>query len=814
MGFRLAGARLIATPLFTIFAVLSLAAGVAVTTAVYSVVDALFLRELGISDPETVAVIVSSEADSLPRQLVSEPDFRDLKAAATSFSSLTATASFYPAVSTLSATEFLGVEAVDGQYFSTLGVGAALGRVLRPSDDDGAAVAVLSHALWRLRFAADPAFVGQTIRVGGRPFEIVGVAAASYPGVMGGIDGTRLWIPLAFEARLSTPVADRASDPRDRKHLQVFGRLAPMKTVTVAAAEIASIGARLNTSFPGRSPGGQLRTGERAWSAKTAAAIDEAEDGMRRLGLTVMALVSLVLLVACTNLANLMLARGTARQRELAIRSALGASRRRLVGEQCIESLFLALGGAAAAYVLFQGLQAWMSVDFNLMGRWTLSIRPTLDPEALAVAGAALLLSLAIFGLEPALHLVRSANITGIIAEARGRSRTRRQRMVIRWQVAVSTGFFIVATMFVRQTVAIARHDPGIDLDRLAVAVLNLKGPLWDGGRLQRTLDRIVEEANKDRAVEAISVSTGLPFGVPTPQVSLARAGNEVSTANPRVTAIAATPSIFRTLGVAIVRGRAFDDRDDVGGAPAVVLSEVTARRLFGTIEAVGEPVILQRRSKQGQRATVIGIARDTDVRAILREPAPLVYLTLSQQYEASMTVAIRSTGDSDRALPALRDALRRADPDLPVDVIGTGHAVLSGPFEILRAGGMATLYLGGLTLLLAMAGLFGVQSHLIANRTREIGVRMSMGATARQIKAMVLVDGYRPVLEGLTLGLWGGFAGRVIVRSYIQMDVNVIDPWMLVVTPLPVIAAAFCACYLPARQAAVVDPTVALRCE
>ena len=164
--------------------------------------------------------------------------------------------------------------------------------------------------------------------------------------------------------------------------------------------------------------------------------------------------------------------------------------------------------------------------------------------------------------------------------------------------------------------------------------------------------------------------------------------------------------------------------------------------------------------------------------------------------------------------MPALREAIRKADPDLSVDAIGTGRAVLTGPFELLRAAGMGTLYLGAFTLLLSMVGLFGVQSHVVSYRTREIGVRMSVGASARQIKLMVLKDGYRPVIEGLILGLWGGLAGRVIARSYMDVDVNVVDPWMLLITPIPLILAAFFACYLPASRAASVDPTVALRCE
>lgn len=210
--------------------------------------------------------------------------------------------------------------------------------------------------------------------------------------------------------------------------------------------------------------------------------------------------------------------------------------------------------------------------------------------------------------------------------------------------------------------------------------------------------------------------------------------------------------------------------------------------------------------------ATVIGVARDTDVGRVLGEPRAFVYLPLAQRYDPSLTIAARSTGDAALALRALREALRRADPDLGVDVTGTGRQILAGPFEFLRAAGMAALGLGTLTLLVAMVGLFGIQSHIVAHRTREIGVRMSLGASATQMRMMVLRDGCRPVLEGLAIGLFIGVVGRAIVRAYLDIDVSVVDPWMLVVVPVPLVLAAFCACYLPARLAASVDPNVALR--
>ncbi len=542
-------------------------------------------------------------------------------------------------------------------------------------------------------------------------------------------------------------------------------------------------------------------------------------EGWRRFGLTLIALVALVLVVACTNLANLVLARGAARQHEVAVRRALGASRWRLVREQCTESLLLATGGALAAYVIFQGLCVLMDVEFNLTlpmeGRWPLAIRPAANATALWTAAACLLVSLVVFGLEPALQLTRTRDLRGELALGTGvlgAPRTRRQRTLLRWQVAISAGFFIVATMFVKYTIAEAQHDSGVDLERLGVAVLNLRAQQWDEARVRHTVDRVVEETRKDPAVEAVSVSTGMPLGLPAIRLTLSQPDSGIAGPADRYGAVgvAATPSLFRTIGVPILRGRGFDERDHAGAAPVAVISEFTARHVFGAGEAIGRPLVVQGTSRV--TATVVGVARDTDVGYVFGEARPVVYLPLTQRYEPFLAIVARSTGDAALAVNALRGALRRADPDLAAEVTGTGRTVLTGAYVFLRAAGMAALGLGALTLALAMVGLFGIQSHIVAYRTREIGVRMSLGASPGQIQRMVLKDGYRPVVDGLAIGLFIGVIGRTIVRAYMELEVSVVDPWLFFVVPVPLIAAAFCACYFPAHRAAGVDPNVALR--
>jgi putative ABC transport system permease protein len=802
--FRIAARRLLKTPLFTIFAVVSLGVGVGVTTAVYAVVDAIFLKDLGIRDPSRLVFLVRPGGTVLMRTPIPAAEFDRMRTSPPSFETLSASAQFFPTFASPATTETVSAEAVDGAYFQTLGVGTAVGRAIQPSDDlDGARVVVLSHLLWRQRFAASPGVIGQTVRVAGQPFDVIGVAPPSFYGAGGPIPGTKLWIPRSADLHSST------------RKLVVFGRLKASATIARASAELAAVSAQIDREIPLK-PNFENGQATRSWTARTAADVDADGNPLRRFGLTLVALVALVLVVACTNLANLVLARGTARQQELTIRYALGASRWRLIREQCAESVLLAIGGGAASSVVLRGLRALMNVDYSVAlpfgGRWTLNLHPPISGAVLGAASASLLLSLLVFGLEPAVQLTRESDLRGELAStAAGTARGRRQRLLLRWQVAIAAGFFIVATMFIKYTVAEARHDSGVELERLAVSSVNFSTQQQDEARVRRTIERVLETVRDDAAVEAAAASVGLPFGAantPRLTISLTGARDDASYA---ATGVAATPGIFRTLGVPILSGRGFDDRDEGDARPVAVISEFGARQLFGTANAVGRQFVMQ--PARTPTVTVIGVARNTDVRSILADPQALVYVPLGQHFDPSvLTFTVRRSARGGSPVRALQAALRRADPDLAVDGIGTGRTMLAAIYVFLTVVGMSALALGGVTLLLAMAGLFGIQSHLVGQRTKEIGVRMSLGASARQIQWMVLRDGCWPVVDGLALGVFIGLAGRAIVRARMQIDMAIVDPWMLIAVPIPLIIAAFCACYFPARRAASVDPNVALR--
>jgi hypothetical protein len=474
-----------------------------------------------------------------------------------------------------------------------------------------------------------------------------------------------------------------------------------------------------------------------------------------------------------------------------------------------------------------------------------ISFRPQLDPGVVVVAGVALLLSLVVFGLEPALRLTGGAPLRPDLASASGNAgvpQAARQRRLVRWQVAISTGFFILATMSQKYIVAEARHDSGVDLDHVALATMNFWAQQWDEDRARRALARVLDELEKDPRIRNAAVTTGVPFGGSnTPRFTIATPDRSLADRDSarQALGIAATPRIFQTLDVPILRGRGFDERDTAGARSVVVLSEQTARRLFGTIEVVGREIQLKpsanteprRRTVAGklalqtsapapradaeiEMAAVVGVAGDTDVGRLFSRKGDLFYLPLSQQPVAvSFGIAIVRTEISPYvAVRLLRDAIRRVDPDLAVESSGTGLGALGGPAVFLRTASLMALSLGGLSLLLTMVGLHGVQAHGVTQRTREFGVRMSFGATAAQIRALVLKDGYRPVLQGLAIGIFLGFVGRGLVRAFWWDGMSVADAWMLIAVPVPLLLAAFFACWLPARRASSVDPNVALR--
>jgi predicted permease len=824
----LAWRRLRAAPVFTLFSVLTLALGIGATTAIYSIVYATVLRPPDIPDVERVANLYHADprqGRTGPMVWLSRADFEDYRAAQSSFESLAAWKRFRLPFTANGSADMLMGEAVGGEYFSVVAIPAALGRMVQPDDDRAGAphVIVLSDGLWRQRFGADPAIVGRTVKLGGQTFEIVGVAPRHFRGVdMPNVLPTAAWIPLS-----ALPVTDPDDlTDRERHTTAAKGRLKPGRSMQEAQAEFSAIGKRLDLAYPiGRDIAARNRhpyNTSRPWFLMPAANVKmhESMDAIAGpLVVTIMIAVGLVLLVACTNIANLALARGTARRHETAVRLALGASRGRLIREQLVESALVACAGAAAAFVVARLLIVrFLSGELHLVPGVSVQVTPEINVSVAAVALASTALALLVFGVIPAIHGSRGSVREAIASEGQNAPlpRWRGRRGLIACQVAVSAGLVSVAALCAQQLIALERHDTGMDIERLAFVQVSLQMTRRDEAQGRQALERMLEAARRLPGVQSAALSSGFP-------IEIGARGGAVAVRPEELTGgiysfMISSRDVFATWGVRILQGRGFDDRDTAASEPVTVLTDPLARHLFPSGAAVGQHVALRWIRLPGapeqpiQTVTVVGVAADTDAGNAGNRGGGYLYLPWTQQYNPVMIVTVRTAGDPAALVDPLKRLVHEIDPELPVIDAEPASQLTGGRHVVLRVGAAAAGLLGWLAFGLAMAGLYGVLSELVLRRTRELGIRMALGADSRRLLRTVLIDGTRPVLVGLAIGLGLGVILRLSFRPLFIRILPAFDPLVIALVPLAFLTAALIAAYVPARRASRVDPNVALR--
>lgn len=821
---RLGARRLRHAPLYALFAIGSIGIGAGVTTAMFAVMQQVFWVSSGIGGAGDVALLgTQMQGTAQWERAVSPDDFADFQRTQTSFETVVATAKFALPLSLSIGTQLVSGEGVTDGYFQMLGVEAAIGRVLQPADGrpDAPSVMVLSDQTWRRNFASHPDVVGQTVRFGGIPFEIVGVATRDYRGLNARMPrSTGVWITTSAMSRLSIygartgPLAARTG-----LTLTVAGRLKPGASMERANIEAETFSRGLDTSYP-------LTTTR--WNGTSATRVPEqrqwlvrpVEDVGPRVGVApaiFLAIVALVLLVACTNLANLSIARGTSREAELAVRLALGASRGRLIRELSAESMVVGAGGFVLALFISVPLMTLTTMDLPVFNGQNGGFDPHMSPAVIVATGLAVGLALLVSGVWPAFRLsradVRSAMAKGgaIVSPS-----WKTERVLIRIQTVVSVALFCGASGFISALLVLNRVDPGVDLDHMTVARTVFRLQTWDEARGQAAVTAVTSVSPDRFGFRSTAFSSSMPFGANIDTyASVATSPSELSRGNATLM-LASTPGIFDALGVPVVTGRAFDQRDVSGSDPVIVISEASALSLFGSTEAVGREVHLRGAMNtldetRVESRRVVGVTRDTDVGSLTnRKPGVgLIFVPLAQRYEPPNFVIARSdsgeTGD-------LRGLIRAGDPDVAVDAVGSGLVMLGGGWNGVRIVAGIALLLGAMTLVLTMAGLFGVLSALVSRRSREIGIRKALGADDRAIRRMILRDGSRPVASGTVIGLFVGLLGGFVLRSAIPTQAPPLAFVAVVIVLLTVVPATLAACYLPARRAMRVDPNVTLK--
>lgn len=806
------------TPGFTAVAVLTLALGIGANTALFSAVDALLLRPLPFPTPDRLMAVnltVPAHGDEPTREdgIWSYPKFTVFRDAQTVFSDLALFASREMTLGWTDEAERVRGEVAGGRYFSTLGVQPSLGRPFLAEEDQapgGSPVAVLSHALWTQRFHADPAVLGQSLRVDGRPYTIVGVMPEGFRGLSG---QALFWISLMSQS------TDELNGAWDHSYWLV-ARLKPNISAAEAAAEVRQLGSRVDAAYPAPPMWGTH------WGA-VAKSLDQGrvDPRVRRSLLVLLGAVGLVLLIACANVANLLLVRAQGRRREVAIRLAVGAGRGRLVRQFLTESLLLSLLGGAASLLL-----AWWGVHIlstlnpadalkvqRLAGLGVVSFGGIrLDQTALLFAlGLSVLTGLG-FGLAPALAATR-LSLTGTLKEEVPQARARgfgARNFLAAGEIALALMLLVGAGLMLRSLGNLMTIRLGFDPDRVLTLRFNPKDDLGRDS-LPVLYDRILERLRGVPGVVDVALGDCPPLADRC-NGTLAELRDRPAPApgsEPQVGINWITPSWPAVMGVPLKRGRLFNGSDRAGVRKVVLVNETAARKLWPNQDPIGRPIGVRQGGFWKDTAYVVGVVGDVRYQAIDSLPRSDVYLPYFQSPRSRIMIFLKTAGLPTALASSVRNALREVEPDFPVSDLQSMEERAGAAVSYVRFSTMLLTLFGALALGLATVGIYGVIAFAVTQRTREIGVRMALGARRSDVLRLVIGQGLLLAVVGTGVGLVGALAA-VRVLSSLLYGVAPSDPGTLVSVVAILVTAALLAAWIPAQRATRIDPVDALRRE
>jgi putative ABC transport system permease protein len=775
--------------------------GIGINSTLFSVVDGVLLQPLPYAEPERLVILNETfERGGVRESFVSYPALRDWAAGATSFAAVAGSAGRSLTVSDGVEPERLNGAAITWNLFPVLGVPPFLGRHFNEQDDRRGAepVVILSHEVWQRRYQADPALVGRGITVNGRPHTVVAVMPPgfSFP------ENQKAWIPLA-------PIAD--ADARQNRELFAFARLTPGVGLEQARTELAALAERINRGFPLTSDG---------WSAMVRPLADEfIPDDVRLVLWTMMGAVTIVLLIACANVANLMLARASGRQREFCVRAALGAGRARLVKQLLLECVLLGLAaaplGLAGAYLGIWLLDNAVPPDMiPYYINWEMSDRGIGYTVAVsAITGL-------VFGLAPALQAGRLNLQEALRDGARGAGqsgrRARLRNTLVVLEVAMALVLLVGASLFVRSFLNLQHANPGFDTSPLLTLRVFMSGEAYASSDARaRRVEDLMRRIEALPQVEAAFASNYIPLAQGGGGGNVIVDGRAVPPGEePFASFIAVTPHLQRTMGMPLLRGRDFTDTEGASRTAVAIVNDTMARRFWPDEDAVGRRFRLTDPDLPDW-FTVIGVAPDIARNNPNddRPPAPAAFVPYPYAATPNTGFTIRVTGDPAAVTASVRAALRDADPGLPMFNVRTMEDVRTMNFWQYRLFGWMFGIFGAAALFLAAVGVYGVLAFSVAQRTQEMGVRMALGASHADVRGLVVRQGLVLAAAGVALGLLGAFGITRVIQSLLY-NVGATDPVSFAGVALFLTAIAVLASYLPARRATNVDPVVALRNE
>ncbi len=813
---RYGAKMLLKNPAFTIIAVLSLALGIGANTAIFSIVNAVLLRSLPhVENQSRLVALYTSDYSGPLYGSSSYPDYVDFRSRSRAVSGLAAYTIRLVSLSEGGEAERALATVTSGNYFDVLGVRAARGRVFTDTDDeaDAAPIAVISHSLWQRRFGGDPSIVGRTITLGGQAFTVAGIAPEKFTGMITGL-APDMWIPIRACAQA---VQDKdLLESRGNRGLLLIGRLKDGVSVEQAQASFDAVARGLREEHP------------RQWSnvreeGRKITVLREAEarvpPQVRGVVLSVagllMGVVGLVLLIACANVANLLLARASARRREIGIRIALGASRWRLMRQLLTESMLLAmLGGAFGLLVVLwlTDLPLWFSLPTPV----PIALDFSPDARVLLFALCFSILTGLIFGIAPALQATRADVLPALKDESATASFTSRRfslrNLLVVAQVAISLMLLVGAGLFLRSLGNAQSIDVGFQADNVLVMTPEVSIQGYSEAKGTEFYRQLVERVGTLPGVEAVSLAEMIPLGFSSQRGSVEIEGRESQPGEDNEYNFnTVTPGYFDTMNIKLAAGRDFTDADREGAPGVVVVNEAFARLFWPNQNPLGKR--LSREGAEGPFLEVVGVARDAKYNTLGEDTLPFFYQPFWQNYRSEMTLQVRTAGDPRAMLTPVREQIRLLDKNLPVSNVRTLNEHLNGTLLLPRIGAGLLGAFGVLALLLASIGLFGVMSFSVARRTREIGIRMALGARGADVLRLVLFEGMTLVIVGVCVGLAASFALTRVMTSLLY-GVSATDPLTFAGVALLLASVALVASYIPARRASKVDPMVALRYE
>lgn len=820
---RIAVRMLRKAPGFTAAAVLILALGIGANSAMFSLVNAVLLRPLngGHLGGDFVGLYSGDRTRPDRFRPFSYPEYLDIKSQNDVFNDLLAESAARPGLTENELTRRVMAGLVSSNYFSTLGVEMSVGRAFTTEEErpeSASAVVVVSYPFWR-QHGFIPSIIGQSITISGRPFTIVGVAPQGFNGTMPVI-APDLWLPLGAASLLTDGQnigpSNRVVNDRSAQTLLLAGTLKRGTSAAAAESRLAAIAASLEAAYPQYN--GNQRLVVHARSRVAMGPQPRSDAGPAAGAAVLMSVAGLVLLVACLNLANILMARGASRQQEIAIRLAVGGGRARIVRQLLIEGLLLSTMGGLAAL-----LAAWWAASRVMVALTeVLPMRIFIDvsPDGRAIAAVALasILSALVFALGPAWRLSKTNLSTTLkLAAPVGATRPRRVSVpgvLVSAQVALSVALLISAGVFLRASVMAASADPGFPLEGGLIAEIDTRMAGLDEARARATYAAILDRLRTLRNVDSASVASMVPFG-------LSQFGRQVTHGGVRTssTFVVIGSDYFRTLGLRVISGREFTtaEEQDAAAEPIAIIDQILAQRLFAGENPIGQSVRLSARDQADELVRIVGVVagvRDD----VLQPPDAHVYVPFGRHFGGEMTLHVKTdAGAAATMLEPVKAAIQSVDSRLPVLSLKTMTAHRDATPSLWGVTFIARLFVafGIIAALLATAGVYGLRAYLVTQRKREIGIRIALGATRAGVIGQLLKEGAWNAATGLIAGaVFAVGLIQVLRQTGMLYDVRAIDPLVFTVAPFMLAAATAIASYLPARRALRGNPTVALRAE